>query len=170
MKISNNRKYFNEIVLPKFISKLEKNSVVLDIGKSDIWHNLYLELFNGFDYKTIDKNSTVKPDIHLDIETNNSPNAIPLKHADAIICHGVLEQCENPFVLVQQLSEILKKDGFILFTFISLGYPDYSVDNLRFTLKGSFHLLQNYFEIIDTDVVSSNNTTEAIFHICRNKY
>lgn len=170
LKISNNRKWFNEIVLPKFIDRLVKESVVLDIGKSENWFGLYREMFSEFDYKTIDKDPTTKPDICLDIEFNNGPNALSRKYADAIVCHGVIEQCENPFALTQKLSEILKKDGLILFTFISLGYPDYSIDNLRFTLKGSAHILQNYFEIIDTDIVTSLNTTEAIFHICRNKY
>lgn len=156
------RKHYNEVILPKFIKEFVKpGDCVIDVGKpNDGWG--YREMFKGTDYKTLDCNINLKPDILDDMEDTKLSEC-----ADVIICYGVTEQCENPFKLVEGLRKILKPGGYGLIGIMSIGFPmiqDW--DLLRFTAQGAGQLLQD-FELIDFEVKNRGEIPSQIYAVVK---
>lgn len=140
------RQYFNEVILPKFIKKYVGKNTIIDVGKpNDGWG--YRQMFNGADYRTLDRNADLNPDILDDMENTKLQEEV----ADIIICNGVMEQCDNPFKLVAGLWKVLKIGGHGLFGIMSVGFPMIQdLDLCRFTPQGVDKLLRD-FKIIDID-------------------
>ena len=156
--VSNNRRCFNEEFLPKFIGLLKPGDIVYDIGKSGRWD--YKPLFEQQTYVTVDINPDVKPDIVDDLENTK----IAANSVDGLICCGVWEQTKNPFELIKGLVKILKVNGIALFGIVSIGYPLYSKDYLRFTPMGAEKLFSR-FSLLDKKIVYVNENPEYLFYI-----
>lgn len=137
MQPSPERTRFNEL-LEELKNELTPGSVIYDIGKSSRWD--YTPFFHGFRYKTIDCDAEKNPDMVMDIEQPG--NALRVKAADAIICHGVLEQCNDPIKMIQGALMLLKPGGKALFGLISVGYPIFEFDRIRITPEGAKHYLK----------------------------
>lgn len=153
------RKYFNEVVLPRFIRDfVQTGDLVVDVGKpNDGWG--YREMFREARYKTLDRNKFLQPDIWDDIEDTKLEES----SIDCIVCFGVWEQCANPFKLVKGLQKILKVGGFGLFGIMSIGVPliqDW--DLCRFTPQGVERLLKD-FRVADFDVVNRGEIPSYVF-------
>lgn len=137
MQLSPERLRFNEL-LEELKSELKPGATIYDIGKSAL-HD-YRPFFHGFRYKTIDCDPLKTPDYVLDVEIPGS--AFKVKSADAIIVHGVLEQCNDPVRMLQGALMLLKAGGKALFGLISVGYPLYENDRIRITPNGVEHYLK----------------------------
>lgn len=159
MQLSPERVKFNEL-LDQFRAELEPGSVVYDIGKSAI-HD-YRPAFeaDGFRYKTIDLDHEKEPDILMDIENEISCFKIP--PADAVICHGVFEQCNDPVKMIRGTFGILRPKGVALFGLISIGFPMFTFDRIRITPDGIKHYLKA-FNILRMDTVYRGELPSYIF-------
>lgn len=138
MQPSPERLRFNEL-LKELKSELKPGSIVYDLGKSIHWD--YRPFFHGFKYKTIDCDGSKGPDYVMDIEVPG--NALRVKSADALIVHGVLEQCNDPVKMIHGALMLLKPGGKALFGLISVGYPLYDNDRIRITPCGVKHYLKD---------------------------
>ena len=134
--------------LEKFKNYLTPGCLVYDIGKSDKYD--YAQTFQGYHYLTIDKDAKKNPDLVLNIEDAN--NLIMLDMPDAVICNGVVEQCENPFRLFDNLFH-LKPGNIILIGTVLTGFPVYDNDRVRFTVMGITNLMKKYGIILDSEII-----------------
>lgn len=162
MNISNNRKFFNQEMLPKLRRLLKGGDTILNIGKSLTWESTYKDFFKDFSYKTCDRNHSVEPDIVLDVEEVRSW----VNQVDSVIAMGVTEQASNPFNLVNGIWHLLKKDGLALFGIVSTGYPIYSTDLTRFTPNGGLNLLKS-FNILESHIIGDEKNPEYLFYIAK---
>ena len=160
---SANRQFFNEQALPKFISLLQTDATILDIGVSQAWGDYYASLFKAFNYKTLDRNPDVGANIVYDIELGSRTFSF-----DAVIGNGIWEQATNPFKMFDGIYNSLKVGGLALFGVVGLGYPEYSTDYFRFTDKGFRRLLIDKFDILDFNSIGGP-IPEYYFYICRKK-
>ena len=157
------RKHYNEVVLPQFIKSYVKvGNLVLDVGKpNDGWG--YRGLFPAVNYLTVDRNPIVAPDILDDMENTTLDEAC----ADCVICHGVWEQCDNPFKLVEGLRKVLKVGGYGLFGIMSIGFPMIQdLDLCRFTPQGVEKLLKD-FSIVNLSVIDRQGVPSYIYVIVK---
>lgn len=160
MSITPERAKFHEL-LKQFKEWVNKTNLVYDIGKSSS-HN-YKPLFRCT-YRTIDKDPDKKPDIVCDVEGDFN---LPL--ADGIICMGVTEQCDNPYKLIEGVNSLIKPNGVALFGVVSVGYPIYDKDYVRFTPCGVKRLLNKY-NILEEQTVFRYNLPSYIFVIGSKKH
>jgi len=136
-------------VLDNFINSLKNNSLVYEIGKSHL-HD-YKSLFEKHRHKTIDIDPLKKPDILLDVE--NSASVMRLGVADAVIMHGVYEQCNDPIKLIRGVTAMLRPGGKALFGLISVGFPLFGFDRWRITPSG-----------VDIYLKDFNKTSEVVIY------
>lgn len=132
----------------KLKAYLTAGSLIYDIGKSAIYD--YSQTFKDFKYYTIDKSKEKNPDLQLDIEIIDELGW--KDHCDVLLCNGVIEQCENPFKLIQGCWILLKPAGYALFGIILTGFPIYDNDRIRFTVMGIRNALKK-FKIIDSEII-----------------
>jgi ubiquinone/menaquinone biosynthesis C-methylase UbiE len=132
-----------------------EKKVVLDVGcglRSSVgWSELPRKtktLVGTVGYKTLDRQREFHPDIVGDI------HKLPLEDnsQDAVLCLGVLEHVENPFVAVQEIFRVLKSDGYCLVYVPFLYYYHSNVihykDYWRFT-KDAIPLLFKDFSYVE---------------------
>lgn len=153
--------------IEKFKSYLTPNSLVYDIGKSTTWD--YKDTFKNYQYHTIDRNEELNPDFVVDVE-NYFPSFTlfkeSLKPCDGIVCNGVIEQCNNPFKLIKGVKGILKKGGYLLLGSISIGFPLYANDYIRFTPRGIERLVAD-FTIFKKKICFRNEQPSYMFLILK---
>ena len=65
-KVTKERRFLNEKFIPHLRSCLKTGDSVYEIGKSCLWD--YSVDFEGFVFKTVDINETLKPDIVENLE------------------------------------------------------------------------------------------------------
>ena len=147
----------------RFKSYLDKGCLLYDVGKSGLYD--YKEKFAGYNYKTVDKLGTKNPDIFIDLE---GENCSALEMCDAFIMNGVTEQCLNPFKLLKNLTSKLKPNGYALFGIISVGFPLYEWDYLRFTPNGIWNYLKD-FNVVEKEIIYRENLPSYVFVIGRKK-
>lgn len=160
MNTTQERARYHEM-LERFKSYIPKGATIYDIGKSTR-HN-YATVFKDYNYKTIDRNKAIEPDIVADVEKN-----IDLPLCDAVLCNGVVEQCDNPFLLFKNVTQLLEPKGVALYGSVSLGYPEYDVDYFRFTVKGLMRVLEKSYSILESTLVT-RVTPSYVFVICQKK-
>ncbi len=167
--------------LGTFRSKLKPGSVLYDIGKSHIYD--YSQFMKDFTYKTIDCDKSKKPDIFMDMEWFAKYNALGIDRnmlfleaamdmvpAEAVMCNGVIEQCNNPFLLMEGINKLMVEGGLVLMGIISVGFPIYVNDRIRFTPFGARKLMTYFgFRIVDEEIVAptASKIPTYMYLICR---
>ena len=134
--------------LEKFKAYLNPGAVVYDIGKSAKYD--YAPMFAEYKYLTIDKDFNKKPDLVRDVE--DVDDLIGINIPEAIICNGVVEQCENPFILFQNLFGLLEPEGIMLVGTVLTGFPVYDNDRFRFTEMGIKNTLKDY-KLLESETI-----------------
>jgi hypothetical protein len=164
--VSPERKVLNEIMLERFRGYLKEGDVLYDIGKSRTWD--YRSFFEKQKFFTVDRNKEISPDLCFNVE---SIYKVEGRLCDAIICNGVVEQCDNPFELLRGLKVLLKKDSYVLFGVILVGYPLYQeFDFFRFTPMGVKKVMKDFnFEILEEQMCYRNDVPSYIYLICQSK-
>jgi len=152
---------FQEFQL-KLKNYLVEDNLIYDIGKNNKYD--YSPRFKEYIYKTVDRMMSKEPDIFLDLEYDT----IDLPQADAVICNGVTEQCDNPFKVLESLDKMLKNKGYILFGIASVGYPIYDIDYTRFTPNGVRRLLRDY-RILEEEIMYRNELPSYILLIVQKR-
>lgn len=162
MNISPERQKYHNL-LKDFSGQI--TGLVYDIGKSD-YHN-YSNLFANI--KTIDRELKKNPDICTDIEKINKEDMDHyLETAHAVLCNGVIEQCDNPFRMIEACHVLLKHAGLALFGMCLLGYPSHDLDRFRFTRQGAeLAITRAGFKIMSTDVVQRDNKDSYIYVVAQ---
>jgi len=144
--------------LEKFKAYLTSGCLIYDIGKSAKYD--YADTFKEYNYKTIDKDINKNPDIVADMEI--LIETYKIDNADAFICNGVVEQCENPYQLFKVLFELLKPGGYALIGTVLTGFPVYDNDRVRFTVVGIKKVLKKR-QLIDSEVIYRAGVTDPTY-------
>lgn len=111
--VSENRTFYNE-----WVKKIKGE--VLDIGKSRFWD--YSDI--PYNYKSLDINPDLKPDIVADICNNTlCPDLF-----DYVLCNGMWESITDHQKMVNEVYRILKPNGTAIFGFVGKGYKPYKKD------------------------------------------
>lgn len=104
----------------------------------------FQHFLQGQNYKTLDIDPDVKPDIVHDV-CQGIP--LPDESVDAIICLSVLEHLYDPFAAVRGMRRVLRPGGLLLF-YVPFLYPDHSApgrpDYYRYTRDGIEHLFREF--------------------------
>ena len=132
----------------QILNEINIENDVLDIGKG------MREKFQHIHSKTIttlDMNDFGDyPDIIFDICDDLNPNLH--KNYDRIICLAILEHVYNPFLAVDNIFKMLKKDG-ILFGYVPFLYYYHAPDDLnfqdyfRFSKDALIYLLKDFQDL-----------------------
>lgn len=139
--ISEHRKFLNDTLLPKWAGQFHEDDFVYDIGKSITWN--YKPYFEC-KYRTVDRYKSLKPDIHMDLETVEPLNFFT-NHVGGILFNGVFEQCDNPFKVMNGIKCLLKNDGLILAGLASNGMEPYGEsDKWRVTKDGAIAYMKDF--------------------------
>ena len=125
-------RYPHDIFLDSKVRAIAKEKTVYDIGGGpgfQKWLKQYKPLFANVDYKTVDYNANLEPDIvgdihHLPFEDGSIP---------AIICYAVLAHVRDPIRAVEEMQRVLVPGGKLLVYVPSIypyiaakgKYPDY---------------------------------------------
>lgn len=167
MEISPERSKYHELLL-SFEKLLAPGSTVYDIGKST--RHDYRPIFSAHDFKVLDRDEAKRPDIVIDVEkagcygfSDFTPDQV-----DAILCNGVIEQCDDPMQLIRSCNILIKPSGIILFGFCLLGYPLYDNDHFRFTARGATKAISRAgLTILKTDIVQRNGAASYIYVLAK---
>ena len=124
---------------------------ILDIGKS--MRDKY-EKIECREKKTLDLNIFDDyPDYQFDLSCELiNENSILYNKFDAVICLAVLEHVYNPFIAINNIKSMLKKDG-IIFGYIPFLYHYHAPENLefqdffRYSKDGVAFLLKDFKEV-----------------------
>lgn len=163
------RRKYNDLVI-EFSKKIPNGAVVYDIGVSAI-HN-YSGCFRGRSFFTIDRDLKKNPDIALDLEIywSHPEYFYKIRQCSAVLCNGVVEQCGNPYTMMMGLNRITKSGGSLLLGCISIGYPIYDNDFVRFTPAGATRLVEMSGFIVDSKfIVDRENVPSYTFLLCTKK-
>lgn len=162
-QISEERRKYHDII-PSFIKRIKREGIVYDIGKSHLHE--YRSTFAGFHYLSVDRDPNKAPDILLDVEKYR--HGLPgLQPADALMCNGVIEQCDDPIEIIKACNDLLVAGGVALFGMVLLGYPPHENDRFRFTKNGAMSALVRYgFQVDDVTVIERSNIPSYIYAIC----
>ena len=168
-KLTPERKYFNEVYLPKFISSFVKQGdLVVDVGKPlDIFGYRQAYEATGAVYKTLDK----KKDYFPDIWDNMEDTKLQEGSVDCIGGYGIWEGCGNPFKLIAGIRKVLKSGGYGVFGIMSIGFPMLSaieVDKWRFTPNGATKLLCG-FNILDLSERDRGGAPSYVFVVVQKR-
>ena len=152
-KLEINEKYLKSYsnFREEIISKINKDMVVLDIGKS--MRNDFQKI-NCKGIKTLDINVfNDYPDIQFDLSEPVEIEKTEIYNKfDAIICLAVLEHVHDPFVAIKNINKMLKSKG-LLFGYVPFLYHYHAPDDLhfqdfyRYTKDGLSYLLKDFKEI-----------------------
>lgn len=166
MTVSQERIRYHEI-MAEFVKMIPKGSIVYDIGRS-IYHD-YAEIFKGCQFSTIDMDEAKDPDIIMNIEDLYCIDAEELpRKAHAMLCNGVIEQCNDPMQMIRACHGMLEDSGIILFGFCLLGYPVHDLDRFRVTSQGAqFAVNRCGFKIISSSIVSRDNSESYIYVVAQ---
>ena len=142
----NENEFRNEI-----LSEIKSDMSILDIGKSmrDKYEKIICK-----EKKTLDLNIfNDYPDYQFDLSGELiDNNSILFNKFDAVICLAVLEHVYNPFIAVNNIKSMLKKNG-ILFGYVPFLYHYHAPKNLefqdffRYSKDGLAYLLKDFKEI-----------------------
>ncbi len=149
----------NQLIFVRKYSK-ELRGPFLEIGSRDYGNTQDLRsIFNDKGkYIGLDLSEGKGVDIILDLtqEFEKIDKALNEERFNTIICLSVLEHCEQPFVMADNLTRLLGKGGHIIisvpFAYEFHGYPS---DYWRFTHEG----VKKLFPKINFDIRPGNSST-----------
>lgn len=159
------REFYHKTALKKFIEIVKDSDLVYDIGKHGQFS--YSEFLPGLHVRTIDRDASTHPGLFMDVEKLKEPCP---RLAPAVLCNGVLEQCDNPFALVQGIKNLVMVGGHVLFGVMSVGYPIIEIDYVRFTPNGFRRLLEREgFDLVEFDEVKRGGVPSYIYAIAKRR-
>lgn len=125
--ISEQRRFLNEFLIAEC---RPSSGLVYDIGKSQTWD--YRPFFPSCNYKTVDRDLALRPDILHDMERR------PLDpQAGFIFFNGVFEQCDDPWAIMRNIRASLLPGGTLLAGIANTKMPLYGErDRWRITRAG----------------------------------
>lgn len=149
----------NQLIFVRKYSK-ELRGPFLEVGSRDYGNTQDLRsIFNDKGkYIGLDLSEGKGVDIILDLtqEFEKIDKALNEERFNTIICLSVLEHCEQPFVMADNLTRLLRKGGHIIisvpFAYVFHGYPS---DYWRFTHEG----VKKLFPKINFDIRLGNSST-----------
>lgn len=144
--IFNENEFRNEI-----LSEIKSDMSILDIGKSmrDKYEKIICKEKKTLDLNIFDDYPDYQFDLSGELIDNNS---ILFNKFDAIICLAVLEHVYNPFIAINNIKSMLKRNG-ILFGYVPFLYHYHAPKNLefqdffRYSKDGVAYLLKDFKEI-----------------------
>lgn len=123
-------------------------SPILEVGSKDYGNTPDIRsIFLKHDYVGIDMEDGKGVDLVLDLTRNNSyiQNKLGNKKFKTVICFSVLEHCQYPFKMAENITKLLDKNGILFisvpFSWRIHGYPS---DYWRFTPDGIRALFPNF--------------------------
>ena len=134
---------------------LNENTIILDIGSYDI-NGTYKKIIPPkWEYKGVDIQDGSNVDIIM-----KDPKKIPLNDnsADIVISGQCLEHCKTPWILVEEMCRILKKEGFCFITAPAI-WPEHKfpIDCFRYYPDGMRSLMEEAgLTVLDAYVDPSN--------------
>lgn len=158
------KKFLKKIIvdLAKKISRKNlKKCLVSDLKKLNISHekvsileigsngetSKWIESFKFYEKKSIDIDATRYPDQVLDVCDNEFEKKIQFS-PDCIVALEVFEHLKDPFLAVQNLRKILKKNGIIIIsTPFIFGMHDLPHDYFRYTKFGLINLFKDFSNV-----------------------
>lgn len=140
---------------------IQENTTLLDIAPQD-HQEIGKILPSSVTYKTLDIDPQSGADYIADLCEHNYH--IPNDSFDYIFCNEVLEHTLNPFLAVDELYRIVKKDGYVFVTTpFNFRIHGPLPDCWRFTVHGLKQLFKN-FEIIRVDSLESDRFLTPIHY------
>lgn len=118
---SEGRKWLHLELFPRLVKKLKEGDRVLFVGTDSSWDykNFFWNPGLLCDFKTMDINESLKPDIVSSIE--ECP-MIETDSCDFVILIGVYEFVNRKADMFKEISRILKPEGFALLSLPGRGY------------------------------------------------
>ncbi|WP_440920394.1 class I SAM-dependent methyltransferase [Candidatus Pelagibacter sp.] len=135
----------------EILSKIKSDMSILDIGKSmrDKYEKIACKEKKTLDLNIFDDYPDYQFDLSCELIDENS---ILFNKFDAVICLAVLEHVYNPFIAINNIKSMLKKDG-IMFGYIPFLYHYHAPENLefqdffRYSKDGVAFLLKDFKEV-----------------------
>lgn len=158
------QKFFKKIIvtLAKKISRKNlKKFLIRDLKKLNISHekvsllevgsngetSKWIKRFKFYEKKSIDIDATRYPDQVLDVCDNEFEKKIQFS-PDCIVALEVFEHLNDPFLAIENLRKILKKEGIIIIsTPFILGIHDSPHDYFRYTKFGLMNLFKDFSNV-----------------------
>jgi hypothetical protein len=171
----------DEIFIQKYVTDFK--GPYLEVGSKDYGNTQDIKpLFSKTEkYIGIDMEEGPRVDVVLDL--TKSMKEIDAKLGNVrfgtIICLSVLEHCENPFLVADNLTNLLKPQGQICISVpFSLGFHGYPSDYWRFTHEGIKKLFPKLTFDIDRAVAATTRKNDfkkidkdlGRIHFSSNKY
>lgn len=132
---------------------------IFEVGAKDYGSTqIFRDLFKDQVYVTADMEEGKNVDLVLDLTTDidDIKNKLPVKSFNTIMCFSVLEHCNNPFKMAENLTELLADGGKIFigvpFSWHIHAYPS---DYWRFTPEG----IKVLFPKLNFDLHQGETTT-----------
>jgi len=99
--------------IKRYLFSLPPKSLIVDIGSMNV-NGTYRPLVEPFfKYLGVD----LEPGSNVDkVMVSEFNTGLPDSYASAVISGQCLEHCKNPFLLVQEIFRIVKKNSFVLLT------------------------------------------------------
>ena len=134
------------------------NLIIVDVGSYDI-NGTYKNIIpSKWEYKGVDIEKGPNVDIIMD-----DPKKIPLDNnfADIVISGQCLEHCKTPWILVKEMSRILKKGGFCFITAPATWWEHrFPIDCFRYYPDGMKSLIEEAnLTVLDSYVSPPNGIT-----------
>ena len=129
--------------------------VVIDFGCGGKAGTNYIELGEGVQYFSYDKNPQSKAQVILDMEKENFPENQP--KADVGFCIEVLEHAKRPDYVLGTIWENMKHDGILYLTVPFLFPIHHEEDYWRWTDKGIKLLLESNSFVVAEVIATEGN-------------
>ena len=153
------RDILHKEILPAFLNYVKREDIVYEIGKGEFDYHAWRS-----NIITLDRDVSKHPDLVVDVEATN--NSVELR-CDALMCIGVLEECDNPFHLIEGVRRMLKDGGVVVFGIALIGNEPYKNDFWRFTINGARKLIGK-FEALEEKIIYTKEVPSYAFIIARN--
>ena len=149
----------NNQIIPDFAKQFNSGEILF-VGKDTKWD--YSNLFPNCNYRTLDINPVIKPDIVADIEDCK----LESNSFDGVIMTGVYEFLNHPWLAINEIHRILKPKGKILICMPGKSY--YKNSNKTLSLSQAINYIFP-FRIDRINITYYKNNIPYYIHIYAEK-
>ncbi len=153
------RTALNNQIIPDFAKQFNSGEILF-VGKDTKWD--YSHLFPKCNYRTLDINPQIEPDIVANIESSG----LPPNSFDGIIMTGMYEYLKNLVKAIDEIYRILKPGGKALICVPGRSY--YKDRNKTLSLNQAIEYLLP-FKIISINITYYRDSTPYYIHIYAEK-